>query len=138
MRFMIIRKADEKTEAGIMPSAELLAVMGQYVEEMAKAGIFVAGDGVQPSAKGARVKFSGGKPTIVDGPFAETKELMGGYCIMRVNSKEEAIEWVKRWPAMDGDGNLEFEIRQIFEVEDFGPELSPELAARQKQLRASL
>ncbi len=119
MRFMVIRKADEQTEAGVMPGSELLAAMGQYVEEMKKAGVMLAGEGVQPSSKGVRVKFSNGKPAVIDGPFAETRELMGGYCILQVQSKQEAIDWIKRWPAIDGGGNLELEIRQIFEPEDF-------------------
>src|SRR3954452_24883765 len=104
MRFMILRKADKKTETGLLPDEKLLAEMGNYNEEMVKAGVMLAGEGLQPSSKGARVKFSGGKPTVIDGPFSETKELIAGFSIIEVKSKEEAIEWVKRWPAMDGDG----------------------------------
>src|SRR3979409_1043369 len=103
MRFMILRKADKKTEAGVMPSEALLAAMGKYMEEMVKAGVLLSGEGLQPSSKGARVKFLGGKPVVLDGPFAETKELIGGFCMIQVKSKWEAIDWVKRWPALDGD-----------------------------------
>ena len=119
MRFMIIRKADRSTEAGDMPSEEILAAMGKYNEELVKAGALLDAAGLQPSSKGARVRFSGGKPAVIDGPFAETKELIAGYSILEVRSKEEAIEWVKRWPPEDGD--VEIEIRQMFELEDFGP-----------------
>jgi len=119
MRFMIIRKADRSTEAGDMPSEEILAAMGKYNEELVKAGALLDAAGLQPSSKGARVRFSRGKPTVIDGPFAETKELIAGYSILEVRSKEEAIEWVKRWPPEDGD--VEIEIRQMFELEDFGP-----------------
>ena len=119
MRFMIIVKADKNSEAGILPSTELLTAMGKYNEELVKAGVMLAGEGLHPSSKGARVKFSGSKRTVIDGPFAETKELIAGYSILEVRSKEEAIEWVKRWPPEDGD--VEIEIRQMFELEDFGP-----------------
>ena len=118
---MIIRKADKNTEAGVMPSEELLAAMANYNEELVKAGVMLQGEGLQPSSKGARVKFSGGKPTVVDGPFTEAKELIAGFTMIDVKSKEEAIEWVKRWPAIDGDGNVEIEIRQVFELSDFAP-----------------
>ncbi len=121
MRFMIIRKADKNTEAGIMPSEELLAAMGKYNEELVKAGALIDASGLQPSSKGARVTFSGGKPTVSDGPFIETKELIAGYSIIQVKSKQEAIEWVKRWPPLDGGGHVEIEIRQMFDLEDFGP-----------------
>ncbi|MDQ6870482.1 MAG: YciI family protein [Gemmatimonadota bacterium] len=121
MRFMIIRKADPDTEAGAMPSEALLESMGKYNEEMVKAGVMLAGDGLQPTSKGARVKFSNGKPTITDGPFAESKELIAGYSIIQVKSKQEAIGWVKRWPQLDGHGNVEIEIRQLYDLEDFGP-----------------
>jgi len=138
MRFMILRKADRKTEAGVMPDEKLLAAMGQYMEEMVKAGVMLAGEGLQPSSKGARVNFSGGKPTVIDGPFTETKELIGGFCIIQVKSKQEAIDWVKRWPAIDGDGELELEIRQVFEAEDFGPEFTPELREAEDRMRAQV
>jgi hypothetical protein len=126
MRFMIIVKATKDSEAGVMPSEKLLTAMGKYNEELAKAGIMLAGDGLQPSSKGARVRFSGPKRTVVDGPFAETKELIAGFWIWKVKSKEEAIEWVKRCPnPMPGDS--EIEIRQLFEAEDFGEQFTPEL-----------
>jgi hypothetical protein len=136
MRFMILRKADAATEAGVMPSHELLAAMGQYMEEMTKAGVLLAGEGLQPSARGARVRFSQGKASVIDGPFIETKELLAGFCIIRVASREEAIEWVKRWPALDGDGEVELEIRQVFEAEDFGREFTPELREQEERQRA--
>jgi hypothetical protein len=138
MRFMIIRKADAQTEAGAMPTTQLLAAMGKYMEEMAQAGVLLSGDGLQPTSKGARVKFSGGKPSVIDGPFAETKELLAGFSIIQVKSREEAIEWVKRWPTIDGDGQLELEVRQLYEAEDFGPEFTPELREAEDQLRARL
>ena len=136
MRFMILRKADEKTEAGVLPSQELLAAMGKYMEEMAKAGVMLAGEGLQPSSKGARVKFSGGKPTVIDGPFTEAKELIAGFAMIQVNSREEAIEWVRRWPALDADGEVEIEIRQVFEAEDFGEAFTPELREAEERMRA--
>jgi len=126
MRFMVIVKATKDSEAGALPSEELLTAMGKYNEELAKAGILLAGDGLQPSSKGARVRFSGPKRTVVDGPFAETKELIAGFWMWKVKSKEEAIEWVKRCPnPMPGDS--EIEIRQLFEAEDFGEQFTPEL-----------
>jgi hypothetical protein len=134
MRFMIIRKSDEKTEAGVVPDPKLFEAMGAYMEEMAKAGVLLAGEGLQASSKGARVRFSGGKATVVDGPFAETKELIAGFNLIEVRSKEEAIEWVKRWPAEDGD--VELEIRQVHEFEDFGDALSPELREKEERMRS--
>ena len=126
MRFMIIVKATEDSEAGVMPSEELLSAMGKYNEELARAGIMLAGEGLQPSSKGARVLFSGSRRTVVDGPFAETKELVAGFWLWQVKSKEEAIEWVKRCPnPMPGDSVIE--IRQVFEAEDFGEQFTPEL-----------
>ena len=134
MRFMVIVKASKDSEAGVMPSTELLAAMGKYNEELVKAGIMQAGEGLQPSSKGARVRFSGKQRTVIDGPFAETKELIAGYWIWQVKSLQEAIEWVKRCPnPMPGDS--EIEIRQIFEAEDFGAEFTPELRAQEEQLR---
>ena len=121
MRFLIIRKADTSTEAGVAPTEELIAAMGRYNEEMVKAGVMLSGDGLQPTSKGARVKFSGGQPRVIDGPFTEARELVAGFSILQVNSKEEAIEWVKRWPQIDGGGEVEIEIRQLYELEDFGP-----------------
>ncbi|SIO59334.1 Uncharacterized conserved protein [Singulisphaera sp. GP187] len=138
MRFMIIRKADKQTEAGVLPSEELLTAMVKYNEELVKAGVMLAGEGLQPSSKGARIKFSGGKPTVVDGPFAETKELIAGFTMIEVKSKEEALEWVKRWPALDGDGAVELELRQVFEASDFGAEFTPELREAEERMRDQL
>jgi hypothetical protein len=138
MRFMVLRKADTKTEAGVMPSEQLLSEMGKYMEEMAKAGIVLGGEGLQPSSKGARIRFSGGKPMVIDGPFIEIKELIAGYMMIQVKSREEAIEWMKRWPASDADGNVEIEIRQIYENNDFGAELTPEIREREERLRKEL
>jgi len=135
MRFMIVVKADKNSEAGMMPSKELLAEMGKYNEELAKAGVLLAGEGLHPTAKGARVKFSGAKRTVIDGPFAETKELIAGFWLWQVKSKEEAIEWVKRCP-MPHNTETEIEIRQVFEAEDFGPEFTPELREQEARLRA--
>ncbi|HEY7981925.1 MAG TPA: YciI family protein [Candidatus Eremiobacteraceae bacterium] len=133
MRFMIIVKATKESEAGIMPSEKLLTEMGKFNEELAKAGVMLAGDGLQPSSKGARVLMSGDKRTVIDGPFAETKELVAGFWLWEVKSKEEAIEWVKRCPnPMLGDGVIE--IRPLFEVEDFGDEFSPEARARAEKV----
>jgi hypothetical protein len=136
MRFMIIRKADAETEAGVMPSEQLIAAMMKYNEELVKAGAMLAGEGLQPSSKGARVKFSGGKPAVIDGPFTETKELIAGFTMIQAKSREEAIEWVKRWPAIDGHGEAEIEIRQVFEADDFGAEFTPELREQEERLRA--
>lgn len=138
MRFMILRKADKDTEAGVMPSEPLLAEMGKYMEELAKAGVLLGGEGLQPSNKAVRIKFSGGKPTVIDGPFTEVKELIAGYMVIQVKSKEEAVEWMKRWPALDANGGLELEIRQLFEAEDFGEEFTPELRENEERLRAQL
>ena len=135
MRFMVIVKASKDSEAGKMPSQELLEAMGKYNEELGKAGILLAGEGLHPSSKGARVRFSGSKRTVIDGPFAETKELIAGFWLWQVKSKEEAIEWVKRCPnPMPGDS--EIEIRQIFEAEDFGEEFTPELREQEQRLWA--
>lgn len=136
MRFMLIRKADKNTEAGVLPSEELLEAMGKYNEELLKAGVLLAGEGLQPSSKGARVKFSDGKPTVIDGPFTEAKELIAGFTLIEAQSKEEAIEWVKRWPSLDGD--VEIEIRQVFEAEDFGEAFTPELQEHEEQLRREI
>ena len=137
MRFMIIIKADKNTEAGVMPDEKLFAEMGKFNEELVNAGIMLAGDGLQPSSKGARVKFSGDKRTVIDGPFPETKELIAGFWIWKVKSKEEAIEWVKRCPNPTG-AESEIEIRQLFDMEDFGAELTPELRAQEERLRAKI
>src|SRR5678815_3839589 len=137
MRFMILIKADKNTEAGVMPSEQLLADMGRFNEELVKAGIMQAGEGLQPPTKGARVKFDGTKRTVVNGPFAETKELIAGFWIWKCKSKQEAIDWVKRCPNPSG-AESEIEIRQIFEAEDFGKEFTPELRAQEDRLRAQI
>ncbi|GGC68258.1 YciI family protein [Undibacterium terreum] len=137
MRFMIIIKADKNTEAGVMPDERLLTEMGQFNEDLVKAGIMQAGEGLHPSSRGARVKFSGNKREVIDGPFAETKELIAGFWLWQVKSKEEAIEWVKRCPNPTG-AESEIEIRQIFEAEDFGAEFNPELREQEERLRAQI
>jgi len=134
---MIIVKATKDSEAGVMPSEQLLSEMGKFNEELVKAGVMLAGEGLHPSSKGARVKFSGAKRTVIDGPFAETKELIAGFWLWQVKSKEEAIEWVKRCPnPMNGES--EIEIRQVFEAEDFGAEFTPELRQQEERLRAQM
>jgi hypothetical protein len=138
MRFMVIVKADKSSEAGVMPSEELFTEMGKYNEELVKAGVMVAGEGLHPSSKGARVRFSGTERTVIDGPFAETKELVAGFWIFQVNSKEEAIEWVKKAPNPMPGTESEIEIRQIFEAEDFGAEFTPELREQEERLRAQM
>jgi hypothetical protein len=135
MRFMVMVKATKDSEAGVMPTQKLLADMGKFNEELLKAGVLLAGEGLQPSSKGARVKFSGAKRTVIDGPFAETKELVAGFWLWQVKSKEEAIEWVKRCPNPH-PGESEIEIRQVFEAEDFGTEFTPELREREERMRA--
>ncbi|MFL5841811.1 MAG: YciI family protein [Thermoleophilaceae bacterium] len=135
MRFMILIKADERSEAGEMPSEELLAAMGKYNEEMVNAGVMLAGEGLHPSSKGARVRFKGSERTVVDGPFTETKELLAGFWVVDVKSKDEAIEWVKRMPSPH-EGDAEIEIRQVFEAEDFGDEFTPELREQEERIRA--
>ena len=137
MRFMILVKADKNTEAGVLPSEQLLADMGKFNEDLVKAGVLLAGEGLQPSSKGARIKFSGAKRTVIDGPFAEVKELIAGFWLIEAKSKEEAIEWVKRVPNPTGEES-EIEIRQVFEAEDFGPEFTPELREQEAQLRAQI
>ena len=134
MRFMIIRKADKDTEAGVMPTQELLAAMMKYNEELVKAGAMLEGEGLHPTSKGSRVTFKDGKPSVIDGPFTETKEIIAGFTMIQVRSKEEALEWVKRWPVEDGDVTLE--VRQVFEAEDFGAEFAPELRQQEERLRA--
>jgi hypothetical protein len=138
MRFMVIVKASKDSEAGKMPSKELLEAMGKYNEELVKAGIMQAGEGLQPSSKGARVKFSGDKRIVTDGPFAETKELVAGFWIWQCKSKAEAIDWVKRCPNPMPGTEAEIEIRQIFEAEDFGAELTPQEREREERLRAEM
>ena len=137
MRFMAIVKADENSEAGVMPREELLAEMGKFNEEMVKAGVMLAGEGLHPSSRGARVKFAGKDRSVVDGPFAEAKELIAGYWLMQVKSLDEAIEWIKRCPnPMEGESQIE--IRQVFEAEDFGEEFTPELREADERLRAQV
>jgi len=134
MRVMVLLKADKNTEAGVLPDEKLLTAMGNYNEELVKAGIMLAGEGLQPSSKGKRVKFSGTKRTVTDGPFAETKELIAGFWLWQVKSKQEAIEWLKRAPF----DQTEVEIRQVFEAEDFGAEFTPELREQEERLRAQI
>jgi hypothetical protein len=135
MRFMVMVKANEDSEAGVMPSEQLLTEMGKYNEELVKAGIMLAGEGLHPSSKGVRVKFSGSKRTVIDGPFAETKELIAGFWLWQVKSMEEAIEWLKRAPF---DGGTEIELRPVFEADDFGAEFTPELREQEERLRAQV
>jgi hypothetical protein len=137
MRFMVIVKANKDSEAGVMPSEEVLTEMGKYNEELVKAGVMLAGEGLHPSSQGARVRFSGKKRTVIDGPFPETKELIAGFWLWQVKSKEEAIEWVKRCPNPTGEES-EIEIRQVFEAEDFGAEFTPELREQEERLRAQI
>jgi hypothetical protein len=135
MRVMVIVKADKNSEAGVMPSREILTAMGKYNEELVKAGVMLAGEGLHPTSKGKRVRFSGGKHTIIDGPFTESKELIAGFWLWQVRSMEEAIEWLKRSPF---DGGTEIEIRQVFEAEDFGAEFTPELREQEERLRKEM
>ncbi|QBI20090.1 YciI family protein [Egibacter rhizosphaerae] len=134
MRFMIIRKADAATEAGELPTEDQMEAMTAYNEELLKAGVLAGGEGLQPSSKGARVTFSGGTPSVVDGPFTETKELIAGFTLIEVRSREEAIEWVKRWPESD----VELELRQVFAPEDFGDAYTPELEERETRMAEQL
>jgi len=137
MRVMVIVKASKESEAGVMPKQKLLAEMGKFNEELVKAGVMLAGDGLQPTSKGKRVRFSGTKRTVIDGPFTETKELIAGYWIWQVRSMEEAVEWLKRCPNPH-EADCEVEIRPVFEAEDFGPELTPELKKRENNMRAKI
>ena len=134
MRFMVIVKATKDSEAGVMPSEQLLSEMGKFNEELAKAGVLLAGEGLQPSSRGARVRFSGTKRTVIDGPFPETKELIAGFWLWKVKSKQEAIDWLKRCPNPHNEDS-EVEIRQVFEAEDFGEEFTPELRAQEERVR---
>ena len=135
MRVMVLVKASKESEAGEMPSEEILAAMGKYNEQLVKAGVMLAGDGLHPTSKGKRVRFSGSQRTVIDGPFTETKELLAGYWLWQVKSIEEAVEWLKRAPF---DGGTEIEIRPVFEAEDFGKEYTPELRAQDEKLRADI
>jgi hypothetical protein len=137
MRVMVLLKANTDTEAGVMPSEKLLSDMGKYNEELVKAGIMLAGEGLQPTSKGKRVRFSGTKRTVIDGPFAETKELIAGFWMWKVKSMDEAIEWIKRCPNPTGE-EAEVEIRQVFETEDFGAEFTPELREQEERLRREI
>jgi hypothetical protein len=134
MRFMVLVKATPESEAGEMPSTEMLAEMGKYNEELAKAGVMLAGEGLHPSSRGARVRFSGSGETVIDGPFTETKELIAGFWLWQVKSKEEAVEWLKRAPFKEG----EVELRQVFEADDFGEEFTPELREQEERIRAQV
>jgi hypothetical protein len=133
---MLIVKASKDSEAGVMPGPELLGAMGKFNQELIKAGVLLAGEGLQPSSKGARVRFSGDKRTVIDGPFTETKELIAGFWLIQVKSKEEAIEWVKRSPNPFPGTESEIEIRQVYEADDFGAEFTPELREQEERLRA--
>ncbi len=138
MRVMVIVKATKNSEEGLMPSEQLLADMGKYNEELVKAGIMLAGDGLHPSRKGKRVRFAGGKKTVIDGPFAETKELIAGFWIWQVKSMDEALEWIRRCPDPMPGEESELEIRPIFDAEDFGAEFTPELRAQEERIRAEM
>jgi hypothetical protein len=133
MRFMVIVKADKNTEAGVMPSTEMLTAMGKFNEEMVKAGVMLAGEGLHPTSKGARIKYSGKQPNVSHGPFAVTSDLVAGFWLIQTKSRDEAIEWMKRAPF---DGGAEIEIRQVFDAEDFGEALTPELREQEERLRA--
>jgi len=133
MRFMVLVPANEESEAGVMPDTKILEAMGRFNEEMVKAGVMLAGEGLQPTSKGARLKFSGGKATVTDGPFTESKELIAGFWLIQAKSMDEAVAWMKRAPF---DGGTQIEIRQVFETEDFGAELTPEIREREERLRA--
>ena len=135
MRFMVLVKADENSEAGVMPSAETLNEMGKFNEKLVKAGVMLAGEGLHPSSKGARIRFSGKERTVTDGPFAETKELIAGFWLLQAKSRDEVIEWMKRAPF---DGGTEIEVRQVFEAEDFGAEFTPEARAAEERMRAQI
>jgi hypothetical protein len=135
MRFMLMRKSDQRTETGEMPTEDMLAATGQYMEAMMKAGVLLGGEGLRPTSEAKRVAINGGRPIITDGPFAETKEQLAGYCLIRVNSFEEALEWAKKWPAID---DAVIEIRRLYEEADFGEEFTPELRANEARMRAEL
>ena len=137
MRFMLLLKANAMSEAGVLPSPELLAAMGRYNQELASAGVLLAGEGLQPSSKGKRVRFSGNQRTVIDGPFTETKELIAGFWLIQAKSLEEAVEWARRCPN-PLEGEAEIEVRQVFEAEDFGPAFTPELRAAEAELRAEV
>jgi hypothetical protein len=136
MRFMIIRKADPQTEAWAKPSKALVDAMMAYNEEMIRAGVMLSGDGLKPTSRGARITFSRGKPKVTDGPFAESKELVAGFTIIEVASRDEALAWVRRWPVEDGDGEVQLELRELYEADDFGDEATPAIQRQEALLRA--
>lgn len=138
MRVMVLIKANKETEAGVLPSEQLLTEMGKYNEELVKAGVMLAGEGLHPSSKGARVRLSAGKLSVIDGPFTETKELIAGFWLWQVRSLDEAIEWAKRIPNPDGETEAEVEVRQVFEAEDFGANLTPEIREQEARLRSQI
>ena len=135
MRFMVLVKANKESEAGVLPAESELNAMGKFNEELVKAGVMLAGEGLQASSKGARVRFGKGKPVVIDGPFAETKELVAGYTIIQVDSHEEALKWVERWPVEDADGEVELELRELYEADDFGEEFTPAIERQGELLR---
>jgi hypothetical protein len=138
MRVMVIVKGNKESEAGVMPSQQFLAEMGKFNEELVKAGVMLAGEGLHPSSKGKRIRFAGGKQTVIDGPFAETKELIAGFWLWQVKSMDEAVEWLKRCPTPDDNIDGEIEIRPVFEADDFGADFTPELRAQEERLRAQI
>lgn len=138
MKFMVVRKADEETEAGVLPSRELIDQMLAYNEEMVKAGVMLMGEGLAPSREGARVRFHGGKPAVVDGPFAEARELVGGFSIIEVPSLADAIAWVRKWPQIDGHGEVEIEIYRVLSAEDFGEAFTPDLQDKEEAMRREI
>jgi hypothetical protein len=136
MRFMILRKADQQTEAGALPDEQMLTVMGSYMKEISDAGVLLGGEGLRPTSEGARVRFTKGTAQVIDGPFAETKELIAGYLLLEARSMDEAIAWAKKWPALDANGEVELEIRPLFEEDDFGEDFTPELRKQEADMRA--
>ena len=136
MRFMILRKADQQTEAGALPDEQMLTVMGNYMQEISDAGVLLGGEGLKPTSESARVKFTKGTARVIDGPFAETKELIAGYLLLEARSMDEAIAWAKKWPALDAQGEVELEIRPLFEEDDFGEDFTPELRKQEADMRA--
>jgi hypothetical protein len=135
MRFMILRRADQQTEAGALPDEQMLTVMGNYMKEISDAGVLLGGEGLKPTSEGARVKFTKGTASVIDGPFAETKELIGGYLLLEARSLDEAIAWAKKWPALDAKGEVELEIRPLYEEDDFGEDFTPELRKQEADMR---
>ena len=136
MRFMILRKADQQTEAGALPDEQMLTLMGNYMQEISDAGVLLGGEGLKPTSEGARVKFTKGAARVIDGPFAETKELIAGYLLLEARSMDEAIAWAKKWPAQDAKGEVELEIRPLYVEDDFGEDFTPELRKQEADMRA--